>query len=129
MKSLFKFIRNYFKAKKDIENIDRSDWKGKDFEFMITGDINIPIDKFEEIMLPKSLELKEIQRDNWTYYQFGENEFTFSDEMVGIQMSFNDSIHYILAKEIVDEVLEQIKSFGQTPELLILRSDTIYKFS
>jgi len=128
MKWLLKFFGSKIETKKNVENIDRSDWKGKDFEFMITGDINIPIDKFEDIMLPKSLELKEIQRDNWTYYQFGENEFTYSYEMVGIQMTFNDNIDYRKAKEIVDEVLEQIKCFGQKPELLILRSDTLYKF-
>jgi hypothetical protein len=128
MKWLLKFFGSKIETKKNVENVDRSDWKGKDFEFMITGDINIPIDKFEDIMLPKSLELKEIKRDNWTYYQFGENEFTYSYEMVGIQMTFNDNIDYRKAKEIVDEVLEQIKCFGQKPELLILRSDTLYKF-
>jgi len=53
---------------------------GKDFEFLLTapGDIEIKNEDFDRIMTPDSMDCKKVLRDNWVYYQVGNDEFSYS---------------------------------------------------
>jgi|GEM_PF-1679959 len=107
---------------------DSSKWTGKNFEFLITGDLEITAENHDEIMTPNSFEWTKIQKDNWPYYQVGQDEFSYSWEPPGIQMTFNDDITFQKAKNIADEIMENIKKTGQFAALVILESGKIYKF-
>jgi DNA-binding PadR family transcriptional regulator len=107
---------------------DRSDWTGKNFEFLIIGDLEITAENHDEVMTPNSLEWTKIEKDNWPYYQVGQDEFSYSWEPPGIQMTFNDNITFQKAKNIADEIIENIHKTGQLAELVILESGKIYKF-
>jgi hypothetical protein len=130
--SLFNFFKRNKKADKEPPSVDttvdRSLWKGKDFEFLITGDIDIPVDTYDSVMTPNSFEWVKIDKDNWTYYQVGQDEFSYSSEMPGIQMTFNDAIPFQKAKKIADEVIENLKMIGQLAELVILDKTKVYRF-
>jgi hypothetical protein len=127
---------NFFKRKKKTKQeppaveatIDKSQWTGKDFEFLITGDIDISPDNYDKIMTPHSFEWTKIIKNDWTYYQVGQDEFSYSWEMPGIQMTFNDSIPYQKARMIADEVVENIRATGQAAELVTLDKTKIYRF-
>jgi hypothetical protein len=103
-------------------------WTGKDFEFLITGDINVPVAEYDHIMTPNSLACKKVIKNEWCYYQAGADEFTYSWEMPGIQMTFNKEITFEKAKLIADEVIGNIKAIGQEAELTVLNSSTVYRF-
>ena len=107
---------------------DRSKWTGKNFEFLITGDLEIMAENHDEIMTPNSFEWTKIEKDNWPYYKVGQDEFSYSWEPPGIQMAFNDDITFQKAKNIADEIIENIQKTGQFAELVILESGKIYKF-
>lgn len=107
---------------------DRSKWTGKNFEFLITGDLEITPESHDEIMTPNSFEWIKIEKDNWPYYQVGKDEFSYSWEPPGIQMTFNEDITFQKAKNIADEIMENIHNTGQFAELVILGSRKIYKF-
>jgi hypothetical protein len=109
-------------------DIDVETWTGDNFEFLIKGDIEIPGEKFDEIMSPISFTCKKIERDNWIYYQIGNDEFSYSFEPPGIQMTFNKKITFKKAKQVGDEVVNNIRSTGQEAELVILSNGNIYKF-
>jgi hypothetical protein len=130
--SLFNFFKRNKKADKDPpvvdSTVDRTAWTGKDFEFLITGDIEIPKDTYDSIMTPNSIEWIKIDKNNWTYYQVGQDEYNYSWEMPGIQMTFNESISYQKAKKIADEVVENIKATGQKAELVVLDKTKVYRF-
>lgn len=128
--SLFNFFKRNSKEKKPpLETtVDRTFWTGKDFEFLITGDIDVPAETYDSIMTPHSFEWIKIEKNNWTYYQVGQDEFSYSWEMPGIQMTFNDAIFFQKAKKIADEVIENIKGLGQVAELLILEKTKVYRF-
>ena len=115
-------------TKAKVEDIDRSNWTGENFEFLITGDIEIPDSQYDEIMTPNSYESEKIIRDDWPYYKVGQDEFSFSWEMPGIQFTFNKEVKYKKAKKIADEIIENLYSIGQKAELLTLESNKIYKF-
>ena len=110
------------------DNEAKSHWTGKDFEFLITGVVDIPKDNYDRIMTPNTFQWKKVNRDDWYYYQVGEDEFTYSWEMPGIQMTFNKEISFGKAKQIADEVISNIKSTGQDAELVILNNSKIYRF-
>jgi hypothetical protein len=107
---------------------DRSKWTAKNFEFLITGDLEITAENHDEIMTPNSFEWTKIEKDNWPYYQVGQDEFSYSWEPSGIQMTFNEDITFQKAKNIADEIIENIHRTGQFAELVILESGKIYKF-
>ena len=127
---------NFFKRKKKADQepadndttVDKSQWTGKDFEFLITGDINILSDNYDKIMTPTSFEWTKTNKKDWTYYQVGQDEYSYSWEMPGIQMTFNESIPYQKAKKIADEVIENIRATGQIAELVILNKTKVYRF-
>jgi hypothetical protein len=107
---------------------DYSKWKGKDFEFLITGDLEISAQNHDQIMTPNSSEWSKVIKDGWPFYQVEGDEFSYSWEPPGIQMTFNNEIAFSKAKNIADEIMENIRSTGQKADLVILNSGNIYKF-
>jgi phosphopentomutase len=71
---------------------------------------------------------QKVDRDNCYYYQVEGDEFTYSWEMAGIQMTFNKEISFEKAKQIADEVIDNIKASGQKAELIVLDSSNVYRF-
>jgi len=108
--------------------VDRTNWTGENFEFLITGDIEIPEKNYDQIMTPNSFEWEKVIKDEWPFYTVGEDEFSFSWEISGIQFTFNKEVKYQKAKKIADEIIENLNSIGQKAELLTLESNKIYKF-
>ena len=107
---------------------DTSQWTGNDFEFLIRGVIEIPESGYENIMTPNSFEWNKLIKNNGVFFQVGEDEFSYSHEMPGIQMTFNKEIPFLKAKQIADEVLANILSSGQDAELIIIDKKNIYRF-
>jgi hypothetical protein len=107
--------------------VDRNCWTGNDFEFLITGDIDV-FDDFDNIMTPNTFEWTKTLKDNWAFYQIGQDEYSYSIEPPGIQMTFNKEITFDKAKKIADEVVENIVATGQNAELVILDNKRIYRF-
>jgi hypothetical protein len=101
--SLFNFFRKKKKAHQASvvvdPAVDKSQWTGKDFEFIITGDMDISADNYDNLMTPNSFEWTKINKNDWTYYQVGQDEYSYSWEMPGIQMTFNESIPFQKAKK------------------------------
>lgn len=129
---LLDFIKNKLRlsakpANKTPVVVDRIGWTGQDFEFLIIGNIDVFSD-FDNIMTPNSLEWTKTSKNDWHYYQVGQDEFSYSVEEPGIQMTFNKEISFTKAKKIVDEVIENINSTGQKVELLILDKKQVYRF-
>ena len=110
------------------EDEDKSHWTGKNFEFLITGNIDITPADFDHLMTPNTFKWTKVVRDDWYYYQVGEDEFTYSWEMPGIQMTFNKEISFIKAKQIADEVIDNIIATGQEAELVVLNGSNAYRF-
>ncbi len=67
-------------------------------------------------------------KDDWPFFKVDNDEFSYSFEEVGIQMTFNSEMDFEKAKKIAQEVVENILSTGQDAELIILDTDTIYSF-
>jgi hypothetical protein len=107
--------------------MDYQDLKGKDFEFLIKGDIDV-FDYWDDIMTPNSFEYSEFVRNKWPYYKVGNDEFSYSVEPPGIQMTFNDEITFSKAKAIADEIIFNINQAGQNAELIIIDKNRIYGF-
>jgi hypothetical protein len=130
--ALFNFFRRKKKTEQEppinVTAVDKSQWTGKDFEFLITGDINISPDNYDKIMTPTSFEWTKTNKNDWTYYQVGQDEFSYSWEMPGIQMTFNESIPYQKAKKIADEIIENIRATGQIAELVTLDKTKVNRF-
>ena len=88
---------------------------GKDFEFLITpGDIEIKTEDFDNLMTPDSMPWTKVLKNERTYYQVGVDEFSYSRETPGIQMSFNAEMTFEKARQIAEEVANKlIKYTGQ----------------
>ncbi len=132
---LFDFFRKKKPPELTQQNIiipeqlpDRSNWTGKDFDFLITGELELSAENHDQIMTPNSFVWTKIERDNWPYYQVGQDDFHYSWEPPGIQMTFNDDITFNKAKTIADEIIQNLRSAGQVAELQILDSTKIYRF-
>ncbi|MDF7819304.1 hypothetical protein P1X15_16930 [Runella sp. MFBS21] len=106
--------------------VERVGWTGQDFEFLIVGEINVFSD-FDQLMTPNSLEWTKTHKNGWDYYQVGQDEFSYSFEEPGIQMTFNEEISFDKAKKIGDEVILNIHSTGQKAELFILDKRKVYR--
>ncbi|MBL7747032.1 MAG: hypothetical protein JNM19_06365 [Chitinophagaceae bacterium] len=130
--SIFDFFRRKRKVNQDIPDtgiaIDQAQWTGKDFDFLIKGDIEISPDMYDKIMTPDSFEWIKIVKDDWTYYQVGQDEYSYSWEIPGIQMTFNESIPFHKAKQIANQVVEKIRATGQDAQLVILDKLKIQSF-
>ncbi|WP_425077858.1 hypothetical protein [Psychroserpens sp. S379A] len=116
------------KAKTESESVDRTNWTGENFEFLIIGVDEIPNEEYDRIMTPKTFDCKKVIKDEWPFYIVGEDEFSFSWEIPGIQFTFNKEVKYEKAKKIADEIIENLNSIGQNAELLILESNKVYRF-
>ncbi len=127
---LLNFLKKKVKAVTgpDSSNEGTSEWTGKDFEFLITGVIDIPAGDYDQIMTPNSLEWIKIVKDEWPYYRVGSDEFSYSWEMPGIQMTFNEQVPFEKAKKIADEVIENIRGLGQSAELMTIDKTKLYRF-
>lgn len=110
--------------------MDKSQLTGKDFEFLITpNDFEINANDFDNIMTPSSIPWKKIIRNNWAYYQVGNDEFSYSWEPPGIQMTFNGEMPYDKAKAIGDEVVAKLSKYiNQEISLIFISHDHIIKF-
>ena len=111
-----------------MNDLNKSNWTGRDFEFLITGELEIPESKHDEIMTPNSYAWSKVNRDGWYYYEVGTDSFSYSWEPPGIQMAFNKEIPYPKAKQMADEIISNILATGQQAELIELRSDQVYGF-
>ncbi|MEL1242846.1 hypothetical protein AAEO56_01120 [Flavobacterium sp. DGU11] len=128
-------IFNFFKKKENaIPNEaaikpepDKSRWLGKDFEFLIRGDIELTAENYDDIMTPNTMAWQKVIQDGYAYYKVGNDEICYSWEMPGIQMTFNPEITYLKAKQIADEVMQNLINAGQFPELVTLQSDILYR--
>ncbi|OQP61943.1 hypothetical protein A3860_30070 [Niastella vici] len=98
---------------------------GKDFEFLITpGDLEIKREDFDNLMTPDSLTWTKVSKNNRTYYQVGKDEFSYSTEKSGIQMSFNYTITFEKARQIVEEVSTKLSQYtGKEIDVLVVSID------
>jgi hypothetical protein len=120
------FKRQYNLEKIRIDN-DSSELTGKDFEFLIVGDIDVS-SNYDNVMTPNTFEWIKTVKNGWPYYQISQDEFSYSVEDSGIQMTFNKEIQYSKAKQIADEIIENILKTGQKAELIILDKSKVYRF-
>lgn len=107
-----------------IDSVDRSAWNGSQFEFLIVGDIDIPTAEFDEIMTPNTFNWEKLIKEDWHFYHIDGDEYSYSFEMPGIQMTFNKEVSFPKAKKIADEVIENIIKTGQEADLVIVDKDT-----
>jgi len=98
---------------------------GKDFEFLITpGDLEIKREDFDNLMTPDSLPWTKVTQNDKTYYKVGKDEFSYSRETTGIQMTFNAAITFEKARKIVEEVTDKlIKHTGKEIEVIFVSID------
>ena len=132
---LFDFLKRKRKSVKDLseektesEIFDRKNWTGENFEFLITGDVEVPSSNYDDIMTPNSFAWEKTTKNDWTYYKVGQDEFSFSWEMPGIQFTFNKEVKFEKAKKIADEIIDNLRSNGQKAELVILEKGKVYRF-
>ena len=99
--------------------------RGKDFEFLITpGDIDVKQEDFDNLMTPDSLPWTKVSKNELTYYKVGKDEFSYSREIPGIQMTFNAEITFEKARQIVEEVADKLqKHTGLEIEVLFIPTD------
>lgn len=110
--------------------VDTSKLTGSDFEFLITpSDIEISKEDFDYIMTPDSLQWAKTIKDGWLYYQVGTDEFSYSWEEPGIQMTFNKEISYDKAKLIADEVVTKLSKYtSKEIEITFIPKDKVITF-
>jgi hypothetical protein len=110
---------------------DLSSKTGEDFEFLITpGDIEIKPEDFDSVMTPDKVSWAKIIRNGWVYYQVGNDDFSYSYEMAGIQMTFNPEIKYSKAKTIADEVAVKLARYsGKSVAIHYMTKDKLIAIS
>jgi len=110
--------------------VDKSELTGIDFEFLITpSDIDIKAEDFDNIMTPDSFNWTKTIRDGWQFYQIDNDEFSYSWELPGIQMTFNKTIKYNKAKLIADQVVTKIEKYTKKEiQLIFITTDKITRF-
>ena len=97
----------------DREQTGFSEMTGKDFEVLITpSDLEIKAEDFDHIMTPESMGWTKTVRDNCSNYHVDKDEFSYSWEMPGIQMTFNSEMAYHKAKQIVDEIVKKLSDYS-----------------
>jgi hypothetical protein len=104
----------------------RTEFRGKDFEFVITpGDIEIKPEDFDGLMTPDHTSWQKVLKNDKTWYQVGKDEFSYYREPRGIRMVFNREIRFEKARKIVEEVEEKLKAYtGREIEVLLVSTDT-----
>ena len=74
------------------------------------------------------MDWEKIIKNKWPYYKVGDDEFSYSWEIPGIQMTFNNEISYQKAKKIADEVIGNLIASGQKVKLITIDKTKVYKF-
>jgi hypothetical protein len=101
-----------------------TEFAGKDFTFLITGDINIAPADYDALLTPDAMPWTKVDKDNHTWYQVGKDAFCYAQEAKGIQMSFNAEIKFEKARQIVEAVASKLQQHtGQEIEVLFVTSD------
>lgn len=96
-----------------------------DFEFLFRhDDIYITNDLFDKMLSPESVDWEKIEHQNWTYFVTEHGAFSYSFEMIGIQMTFTKDFDFEVAKKIADEVLPKVKRYNDSVELIEITGDT-----
>lgn len=72
------------------------------------------------MMTPNSFQWSKIKKDGWNYYEVGEDEFSYSWESPGVQMTFNEGIPFEKAKKIADEIIKKMIGSGREVQLIAL---------
>ena len=110
--------------------IDTNKLTGGDFEFLITpSDIEVKKEDFDRVMTPNSFPWTKSIKDNWPYFGVDNDEFSYSWEEPGIQMTFNNEISYNKAKLIADEVVTKLSKYtGQEVELIFIPKNKVISF-
>ena len=134
MFSVFKKI--FAISKKDLTqdsflNQDYSEFQGlfgKDFEFLLEGDFSFKDSEFDLIMTPDSLKWEKIYRNDWAYYKVGNDQFSYSLEPPGYQMTFNEEISFDKALIIAKEIINKIKQKKKKVKLVVFKSGDIYSY-
>ncbi|GAB2653905.1 hypothetical protein GCM10027036_04050 [Flavihumibacter cheonanensis] len=98
------------------------------FEFLITGDNELSSEQFNTLLFPTTYQVKKIERDGWSYFQTEGDEFSYSWEPPGIQMTFNKECSFQKAKQIADEVVQNLVKAGFNVELLVINNTQITTF-
>jgi len=98
------------------------------FEFLITGDIELTSEQFENLLMPSSFQIQKVERNGWVYFHASGDEFSYSWELPGIQMTFNKECSFQKAKQIADEVVQKLNAAGFDAELAKIDNSQITKF-
>ena len=128
---LFTFFRS---ERKDVirdlvpDNVDKSKWTGKDFHFLITGIVQLDKEDYDKIMTPTSFKWSRLS-NKLPVYNVGKDEYGFSFEKSGIEITFSDTIEFSKAKQIADEIVKNICSTGQKVELHVVANSKVYRNS
>ncbi len=129
---MLKWFNLFFKRKISPSQIqepeieqERLNWNGSNFEFLIRFEDNkeptIPDGKlYDAIMTPNSMQWVKIVKDGCDYYRVGDDEYSYSWEMIGIQMVFNAEVSYIKAHKIVYEIINNLRYIGTNASLIIV---------
>ena len=98
------------------------------FEFLIAGDIELTSDQFDNLMMPAFYDIKKVEKNGWVYFQVDSDEYTYSCEPPGIQMTFNKEATFQKAKQIADKIVQNLNRAGFTAELLVIDNSKITRF-
>jgi hypothetical protein len=108
------------------DSVDKSSWTGKDFYFLITGMVQLQKEEYDKIMTPTTFEWSRLST-KWPIYNVGKDEYGFSFEKSGIEMTFSEKIEFSKAKQIANEIIENICSTGQKVELHVVVITRVYR--
>ncbi len=108
------------------ENMDTSEWTGKDFEFLLVGNIQIPAGEYDNLMTPNSFDWTKVTMKNSTIYTVNEESYNFSQDTDGLHMSFTPGFTFTIARQIVNEIIKNLNQAGQTAELAVLGFPIVY---
>ncbi|WP_290796517.1 hypothetical protein [Flavihumibacter sp. UBA7668] len=124
------YFYHFFTSSNSRQNItpDNISYPPGKFEFLICGEIELSPEQFTRLMMPVSFQVKQVERNELVYFQADGDEFSYSCEPPGIQMTFNDECTYQKARKIADEVVHNLTIAGFSAELIVLDNSKIYKF-
>ena len=108
------------------DSVDKFEWTGSDFYLLITGATQIEKGSYDTLMTPKTFEWSRISQIKWPIYRVGEDEYSFSFEKNGIEITFCESVRFNKAKQIGDEIVEKLCSTGQIVNLYVMAKPKIY---
>lgn len=108
------------------EKMDTSGWTGKDFEFVITGDVQISTGDYDRLLAPNSFKWRKKTVKTCNLYFIDQEAYSFSQEEDGIHMSFTPGFAYPLARQIVDEIIQNLREAGKVVGLVVWGFPILY---